>query len=138
MVSNNGVLLSKKGDKMRKIKFRAWDKKYKQMCYEDCAFPHICLDGTWCEIDYANEKEGMASDNLNVNIMLFTGFKDLEGKEIYEGDIVEDAQKEIREVGFGVITDYEDNVPIGYGYHYDMVQDCIVIGNIYENPKLLK
>ncbi len=127
---------------MRPIKFRAWDKKGKIMhdLYKD-----------WYGLSY-----GMVIDDHECDfwiLMQYTGLKDKNGKEIYEGDIVgfpnPDSKKIVR---FGII-DIEDNE--GYssnqlsGFyleeignkdlsHMDKYLLDKVIGNIYENPELLK
>lgn len=68
----------------------------------------------------------------------FTGLKDREGREIYEGDIVA-TRDEILEVlyaedGFYVF----DHKTGGYGPLIVQKGRCEVIGNIHENPELLK
>ena len=74
-------------------------------------------------------------------LMQFTGLKDKNGKEIYEGDIIgwkstrkvkkwtyREVVKDIREFYANMINERSD----GAYWHYE------IIGNIYENPELLK
>lgn len=81
-------------------------------------------------------------------VMQYTGLKDKNGKEIYDGDIIElfgwGTQKESD--GFTVVE--WDAEIMGWGFRmntyaedrYDFlkaVSHCVVVGNIYENPELL-
>jgi uncharacterized phage protein (TIGR01671 family) len=87
--------------------------------------------------------------------MQYTGLKDKNGKEIYEGDIVEWKMGDWRDA-IGVTVKDEDLVcrvewkddhtgfyPFVEDEGYDgvimfSVDKCEVIGNIHENPELLK
>lgn len=129
---------------MREIKFRAWDKEFSQMLYGiSIGGPAIHIDskahrgkmGNWPERSVVgwNNKE-------DFEVMQYTGLKDRNGQEIYEGDIVK-CEGQIFEVIY-----YERWASFGFRYadsleHYlvrttDMPFE--VIGNVYQNPELLE
>jgi len=108
----------------RAIKFRAWDGH------------KIWWVETWDELQ-----------DKSLQIMQFTGLKDKNGKEVYEGDIVTENRELIYQViwcddkfrlgfrlksinGDGLLYSFEE--VFGYGERGE------IIGNIYDNPDLLK
>lgn len=112
---------------MREIKFRSWLKFKGKMLY-----------------DFDVLYNGKVSETSKRVLMQYTGLKDKNGKEIYEGDIIcyNRGQTESREkmtvmwmdAGF-VLSAYKED----WSYY---LSDCIpvtleVIGNIYENQELL-
>ena len=77
-------------------------------------------------------------DLSNVEIMQYTGLKDIAGYEIYEGDIVKDISNEL--IGY---IEYSDG---GFVVIYDDIMEKLnadesayleVLGNIFENPEIL-
>ena len=81
--------------------------------------------------------------------MQYTGLKDKNGKEIYEGDIVREQgfvktvvkwdNRKQTQYGHGDSTTciYAGFSMGGWGSSYDTREEVKVIGNIYENPELI-
>ena len=131
---------------MREIKFRAWDYDKKRMfdllefpCPEYGGFIHrVLIDG----IETCPPPGGSLVD---YELMQYTGLKDKNGKEIYEGDIMKD-ECELKErpckrhTGVVMWEDYRWKIDLGFP-SCDTVHTAesgVVIGNIYENPELIK
>ncbi len=118
---------------MREIKFRAWWKHLKCMRYFDN--PEIVFDGSrWGMFFPSVEKNVFLGE---ADVMQFTGLRDKNGKEIYEGDILEGYGKVVfhkEYLGFFVESDE-------FECHWKPLYDVVfpeIIGNIHENPELFK
>ena len=126
---------------MREIKFRAWLKEDKKMVNVET------MDFTDKSIQYLKKSEIINAYILrresfdDVELMQYTGVKDKNGKEIYEGDIVilNDAEEESRCV---VKYKYGSYILVDGDLRENLsnVEDRFleVVGNIYENKNLLE
>lgn len=134
---------------MREIKFRAWDSYNQRMTqvvqtnvsmYGYCEQPYVKVVDK--DVDITKKLERKIDTLFAYDLMQYTGLKDKNGVEIYEGDIVK-------------VNDYYDNIcfegivefdnasfninQFGAMYHYRWVDyEVEVIGNIHENPELLE
>jgi uncharacterized phage protein (TIGR01671 family) len=132
---------------MREIKFRAWDKKDKRMIVDKQGFiPLIVTNKSVFKLDPTSEKDRWIEiDKNRFELMQYTGLKDKNGKEIYEGDIIKSNSHkpttfkiEFIEGGF-CATQNDKDYPLDINHFYPSVGCMIeVIGNIYENPELLE
>jgi hypothetical protein len=120
-------------EKMREIKFRAWDTT-KGRFVSQLGNLAVTFDGN---IIWTNGTELSLRNDLK--LMQYTGLKDKNGKEIYEGDIVSCVGTYYRKFK-GTVT-FEKGV-FGVDWkvlnRFDMLYSFKKIGNIYENPELLK
>lgn len=135
----------------RIIKFRAWDKNTKKMLYENVWVPFHPSDGlTSVPKTFINPFE--------LEIMQFTGLRDKNRDEIYEGDIVTGKPPEFMGNCIGVVkygglsfsfigtTDSESLLEYNdHEWFYTVTNPDIkelpeieIIGNIYSNPELIK
>jgi len=135
----------------REIKFRAWDivlKRWNLSVCIDC-FGNIQeykYNGHSYNAKYADEynedeKGDVEKDgNLRFIINRYTGVKDREGKEIYEGDIVKILDEtgsifyNTSQASFDFLYTSEECEALGDSDP----QDIETIGNIYENPNLIE
>ena len=128
---------------MREIKFRAWDKKLKCMYSTDSI--SLCIDGEICYLD--TDGEWVTDMSNRIMMMQYTGLKDCQGIEIYEGDIIGFDDCTSTESGYweqqciGVVEWCDETVSFEVSNRlsaesYEVLSECLVVGNIYENPDL--
>ena len=129
----------------REIKFRVWDK-----IMEDIA-PLVELHSDWVAIPIMDEGGGHLEQRKieDVELMQFTGLKDVNGVEIYEGDIVEwhdsipnidwyGRVKGVIEYRHGGFFVEALKASCEFSNYIWCLGEFKVIGNIYENKYLLK
>ena len=112
---------------MRELRFRAWDKKQKKMLYG----VSIGTIRVWDENAPLLSNEFSYSEDCIFE--QYTGLKDKNGKEIYEGDIVKLWDREPELVVWDNLIGAYD--PLSWEI-FD-TDECEVIGNIHENPELI-
>jgi len=123
---------------MREIKFRVWDRLYKKMKYDD----DIGYEPGDLQVAFLSS---FFSDP-NFEWMQFTGLKDKNGKEIYEADVVrhfDEISGSVQWSGYGMgknrwIPAYTDGKRVLVRDADNVCEYVEIIGNIYENPELLK
>ena len=122
---------------MREIKFKLWHKGLKKFFttyYSDQI--SMMPDGNifWmgeCETD-------------NFTLLQYTGLKDIIGKDIYEGDLLQYPNGTIAEIkysddlaAFVAVYVQDGNTEMDY-LDKEIVNKCKISGNVYENPELLE
>lgn len=133
---------------MREIKFRGYDIELEEMTYFD-SDDYILQYGDILR-EFIDDYDGFGNPEFSyesvkdkVELMQYTGLKDKNGKEIYEGDIVEIIRPCILERGevkfingcFAIKS--KDTLLMLYQCEINNFK-LKVIGNIYDNPELLK
>ena len=113
---------------MREVKFRAWSEYSNKLV----VWEHMKADDTLGGV--------LNGDDKKIHVMQYTGLKDINHRDVYEKDIVEDI------AGRRYIVEYN----LFYAYMLFAVEDRTsymamyptiklkIIGNFYENPDLLE
>ena len=136
---------------MREIKFRAWDGK--KIITDFAVINGLCFIETNPKNDsYASIiKNGITETyyhswatykRFDYPIMQFTGSKDKNGKETFEGDIWKKDNYEaiitFEFAGWNLKRIDKKNNPYSYPAFYSNINRGEVIGNIHENPEMLE
>lgn len=122
---------------MREIKFRAW-LKYKKEMVDNARPDFFSKQLHYLRDNSAGGKDVLGISTEDIELMEYTGLKDMKGKEIYEGDILfESSGEEYFKVVFedGSFRAEDDKYSLDLE---DYAHICEVVGNIYENPELIK
>jgi uncharacterized phage protein (TIGR01671 family) len=112
---------------MREIKYRVWLNRTKEFFYSDSIEYQKVNEIETLTTFFNHLKLLINTDEKLSSLQQYTGFKDKNNKDIYEGDIIL----------------WEDIVEVYWDYRLlvnirDYTLGVEVIGNIYENPELLE
>lgn len=111
------------------------------MCFPDYFLMGIDVDGKPWFDKLHTKTHKYTDDQYDITPMQYIGLKDKNGKEIYEGDIISGMMYDKRfpkntfvmfDKRYAVFKGQNGTelIPLGY--------ECEIIGNLYENPELLK
>ncbi len=132
--------------KQRELKFRAWDVVDKVM--KDSFTLRSLVGGYDCgyrvdkDLPFIDEED---ENNPDTIIMQFTGLRDKDGKEIYEGDIIQkrmdgDDSRILETIVMEWVPEQwtEEGFMTGFSQLWTTAEQYEIIGNVWENPELIE
>ena len=131
------------------IKFRAWDKRSETYLYNvqdayDTMSGFVKYDDGE-DAEYDEECFGGFLDDERYDVEQFIGLKDVNGKSIYEGDIIKSTYKYAQPKVSQIIIENGNSYILGEDLATgnemlvsDHIREIQVIGNIHTNPELLE
>jgi uncharacterized phage protein (TIGR01671 family) len=135
----------------RKIKFRAWDKYTSKMLEQLGGISGSNSYISFLDFYYDNSEDRNFGSVINdLILMQFTGLLDKNGKEIFEGDLLQYDGYNFKLINKEKIYQikYDDNLAQYYSCNLENSFDTFlvvrawkeskIIGNIYENPELVE
>lgn len=122
----------------REIKFRVWD----GLSMDDSPFWHdhsLDSEGQLIEVNEAgpSDESWREAERCSCVLMQYTGLKDKNGVEIYEGDIVREYDTDSDKSWVSEVV-WSFSYKPGFDVPNQIAEQIEVIGNTYENPELLK
>ncbi|MDU4728109.1 YopX family protein [Clostridium sp.] len=138
---------------MRENKFKIWDKTRNKMLTSNCGAFLLTQEGNAVFHQNGNNPLEALIEQIDYEVLMYTGLKDKNGTEIYEGDIIRTHENRIQKVIWhnnGFKLEYKFKRSYRGESYWETRKDIElsetnnkrwgikVIGNIYENPELLK
>ena len=122
---------------MKEIKFRVWNTETNKMIINVKEMGVFALKSI-----YSIDEFLVIPTDEKYPLMQYTGLKDKNGVEIYEGDII---KYDFNELNYRIeflnaefiARRFYENIENLYPTEFDYGKECEVIGNIYENKELL-
>jgi len=127
---------------MKEIKFRAWESLNKNMIYFDGFIPFKIsekyIEGALSL--HNQEKRYLTTLNYDkIEVMQYTGVKDIDNEEVYKDDILEIWIGSIKQDNYYIVNDLRE-------LYFEMYRDDLyyriskikIVGNKHQNPELMK
>lgn len=121
---------------MKEIKFRIWDNQMKVMGqWNEITVGYIPGMENWCSDVQRGDPPHIHLDKIFTDfskrgiMMQYTGHKDRNGKEIYDGDILRNDEK-----GITFLVEWSGRKN---GWNFRYPEEAEVVGNKYEDPEIL-
>jgi hypothetical protein len=127
------VFAGRREDSMREIRFRAWD--IEEGCWIPESFMMLNPRGKLWTIQELGQCP--IEETIPYVIQQYTGLKDKNGKEIYEGDVLQYVGRRRGTNSPKIVNWMTHKKGTFTGFQVARGENYEIIGNIYENPELI-